>query len=227
MEKRSIDKIINLDESVFEKKLNTMAKMDDLTENCINQIFDKIQPIEISTQERNQFYKTVKKASDRKVLLEARKNTPSSDLPFGRYLQRIRDNSGLSEIDISNFLNKDSSYIEGIENGRVNPLDLAANEIADIMQLFRLTFSELKTAITAFLDFIPAKKGRITAMARSSGKIACDKKGTKFEFARDAALQAILKKKSPASPRKAEIDPDYLEAIKDILEQRNEKNLLV
>lgn len=232
MKKQQIEKVRKLDLAVFEKKLQTMTEegdFDSAMEESLERLVSETVPAALSERELQQLYQTVTKASHENALIEARKKITIAKLPFGRHLQRIRDKSGLSQEDIGRLLRKDPLYIERIENGQINPLKLLPNDLANIMQLFRLTLTELKTTIKAFLSLSAVKPDRISAMARSSIKAGTKEKGDSLAHAMDAALQAIAKK-SPKTQEQVDqikIDPKYLEDIKRVLKERRDNGLLV
>lgn len=232
MKKRQIDRVKKLDLAIFEAKLQTMAKegaFDSAMEESLNRLVRETEPAMLSDNELQQFYQTVRKASHENAIIEARGKTPATELPFGRHLQLIRDKSGLSQADIARLLNKDISYIEKIENGQISPLKLLAGDLADIMQIFRLTLTELKTTIKAFLSLHSVKTGRIRAMARSSIRAGIKEKGDSLAHAMDATLQAIAKKKHKTVEKEdtIKIDPEYLGAIERVLKERGEEALLI
>lgn len=230
MKKQKINKVKNLDLETFDAKLRAMAEdgaFDGAMEESLDRLVRKTEPTELTASELNQFYLTVKKASVEKAIMEARSKTPVTDLPLGRFLQLVRDRSGLSHAQVARGLNKDASFVERIENGQIDPLSLMANELADIMQLFRLTLTEMISSIKAFLSLAAVKRCKISGMARSSVKADAEDKGERLAHAMDAALHAIAKKKTQDLPDIVKIDPDYLEIIKQELKQRRAEDLLV
>ncbi|CAB1064137.1 hypothetical protein D1BOALGB6SA_8928 [Olavius sp. associated proteobacterium Delta 1] len=230
MKKQQIDKVKKLDLATFDAKLRAMAEngaFDEAMDESLDRLLCDTEPAELTANELDQFYQTVKKASVESAIMEARKKTPVKELPFGRYLQLIRDNCDLTKADIAKALNKDRTYIDKIENGQTNPLHLLTEDVADIMQLFRISLSELKMIVKAFLSLATVKKGKASAMARSPIKAGAKGKEDSLELAMDAALQAIAKKKDKARHDNIKIDPGYFEAIKKILEKREEQSLLV
>lgn len=230
MKKQKINKVKELDLETFDAKLREVAKngeFDDAMEESLDRLLSQTKPSELTNSELKQFYQTVKNASDENAIIDARTETPVSDLPLGRFIQIVRDRSGLSHAQVGKSLNKDASFVKRIENGQINPLSLMANEVADIMQLFQLTLSEMIITIKAFLSLSSIKQGKISGMARSSIKAGATDKGERLAHAMDAAMHAIAKKKNKDRPDIVKINPDYLEAIKQELKQRRAKDLLV
>ena len=231
MKKRQIDKARKPDLAMFDAKLRAMAEngdFDDAMEENLDKLMRDTEPVELTAYEHSRFYRVIQKSSIENAIIEARKLTPLKAMSFGRYLQLVRDNGDLTKADIAKALNKDRTYIDKIEKGQTNPLQLRANDIADIMQLFRISLSELKTMITAFLSLAALKKGkRASAMARSSIKAGVKGKEDSLGLAMDAALQAIAKKEARDSKEHIKINPDYIDAVKQVLKERGEQNLFV
>lgn len=223
MKKRQIDKIKNLGLAAFEQKLRSMAQEDEspLGLDALN----SIQPAVLSEENRQQFLNTVKRAAHERALEEASKKCRKAELPFGRHLQTIRDQSGLTQADIARLLNKPPSYIDKLESGQINPLTILATDLAQIMQLFRITLSGLKKTISAFLLLSTRQTGGVSVMARSSIQTGTKERGDGLGHARDAVLQAIAKKKGGQDAQ--QIPPDFLQSVQDVLKQRGEEKLLV
>jgi transcriptional regulator with XRE-family HTH domain len=230
MRKQQTDKIRNLSLTTFDAKLRGMAEngaFDEAMNESLDRLLHETEPTELSASELSQFHQTVKKASIESLIMEARRELPVKVLPFGRYLQLIRDRCDLTKTDIAEALNKDQTYIDKIENGQTNPLHLMAKDVADIMQLFKLTLTDLKTTIASFLTLADSKRRKASAMARSSMKAGEKGKEDSLGLAMDAALQAIAIKKGNSCHGNIIIDSDYINAIKKVLKERGKKSLLV
>lgn len=231
MKKQQINGIKGLGLSAFEVKLRAMAKKGELDLNpAMTEQFDKLYlengPDLLTDSEIKQLYRTVSKASHESAIIKSKETVTVEGLPFGRFLQLIRDKSGLAKSDIAKLLNKDNPYIEKIENGQLSPLELGANNVADIMQLFRLTMTELITTIRAFLSLTETRRTKASALGRSSIEDGSEERGDALAFAMDAAFLAIKKEQGKKQPDKTKIDQKYIEAVKKILKDRGETNLL-
>lgn len=224
MKKQQIDKIKDLDLATFEQKLQSMAG-DGVPPIGLDNLND-IKPVALTDEDRRRYLGTVRRASHERILLEACKKFRKAELPFGRHLQTIRDKSGLTQADIARLLNKPSAYIDKIENGQVNPVTMLATEIAEIMQLFRLTLSDLKTTVSAFLLLSSRQTSHTHVMARSSIQTGTKERGEGLGHARDAVLQAIAKKKAKTKETPA-IDDSFLVSVQNALKERGEQDLLV
>jgi len=230
MKKQQTNKTKNLDLATFDAKLRAMAEngaFDETMSESLDRLLRETEPTELSASELSQFHQTVKKASVESLIVEARRTMPVKVLPFGRYLHLIRDRCELTKTDIARVLNKDRTYVDKIESGQTNPLHLMAKDVADIMQLFRLTLTDLKTTIASFLSLAESKKSKASALARSSIKANEKGKEDSLGLAMDVTLQAIAIKTGTACHGNIKIDPDYIDAIKKSLKERGEKDLLV
>ena len=230
MKNHQIDKIKKLDSTAFDEKLRAMAEdgvFDSAMEENLERLFDQIEPTKLHINEKNAFYKTVTKASVENVIMEARAKTPVSNLPLGRFLQSVRDRSGLSHAQVAHSLNKKTSFIERLENGQINPLKLMVKDVANIMQMFRLTITDIITTLNAFIATNSAKGQRIKGMARTSIKSDAGDKGDRLAHAMDALQAAIEKKKSHGRVEAQKIEPTYIDTLKQELIKRNAKDLLI
>jgi hypothetical protein len=216
--------------ATFDIKLRAMADSGSFDEGMgenLDRLLRETKPAMLTEKELSQFYQTARKASIERIIMEARVGIPISSLPLGRFLQLIRDRCRLSRVQIAESLNKDTTFVERVEEGQINPLTLMANEVADIMQLFRLTLTEIATTIKSFLSLTAVKRCKISGMARSSIKSDATNKGETLAHAMDAALQEIAKKKTQGRPDAIKIDPDYIEAVKQELKRRRAEDLLI
>lgn len=229
MKKPRTDDTKGPDLNSFDSKMIAMAKKGDF-DNAINEtldrLFNEIESAPLSQSELIKFQNTVQNASVKRLILESRKTMPVKSIPFGRFLQLVRDRCEISKIDIARTLGKEPTFIEKIENGQTNPLDLIAEDVVDIMQLFRMTLTELKNSIAASLSVSDSKKIKISAIARSTLKSGDKGQEDKLGLAMDAALQAIIAKRGKSFNSEMVINPDYIETIKRILKNREESALL-
>jgi transcriptional regulator with XRE-family HTH domain len=229
MSEHQIDKVKKIDLAAFDEKLRAMAEegaFDSAMEGSLDRLFRQTEPKQLKKSEKNRFCNTVIKASARKAIIDARSKTPISNLPFGRFLQLVRDRSGLSHVQVAIALNKEASFVERLENGQISPLKLMPNEVADVMQLFRLTITEISATLKTFLSTISVKRQRVSGMARSSVRSDAEDKGASLAHAMDALQAAIKKKNDRGQPDVVKIDPVYLENLRQELENRNAKELL-
>ena len=227
MNKKHIEKLEKTDVSVFEKKLHYMASSGEL-DSFINKIADRIYneliPTPLSERELKSLYQTVKKASQKKVLRDARKYL-TVNLAFGRLLQFLRDKSGLTQIDIARLLRKDKSYVENLENCQIDPLKMPVCDLVDILELFRINLSEFVRAIKEYATLLSTKTSKVSAMARSSIKVGTKRRGESLAHAIDSVLLAIAKKEG--QNHHTDVDSNLLEELKKELIKRGSNDLLI
>lgn len=224
MKKRQIEIIKELNLATFDRKLRDMANVGELFPGG-NEL-QTTPPVSLSDEDRLCFLDTVKRASQERALIEASKKIRKAELPFGRHLHTIRDKCGLTQSDIAKLLKKPPTYIEKIESGQISPLAMLVADLVDIMQLFRLTLSDLKTTTTASLLLAGKPAGNVSVMARSSLKTDTKERGDGLGHAMDAVLQAIAKKnaKPEDTPK---IEASFLKSVQDAIRERGEQDLLV
>src|SRR5262249_16381314 len=61
-------------------------------------------------------------------------------LPFGRFIELVRERAGLSRSDVAQRLKKNDEYVQRVERGDVVPTQLRTPEFADLVELFQITF---------------------------------------------------------------------------------------
>ena len=208
----------------FDRKLQGMA-----SEGRLLPVDDELntsQEASLTDGDRLCFLDTVKRASQERAILEVSKKFCKTELPFGRHLHTIRNKCGLNQSDIAKLLKKPPAYIEKVESGQVNPVTMLVGDLVDIMQLFRLTLSDLKTTVTASLLLSAKSTDNVSVMARSSLKIDTKERGDGLGHAMDAVLQAIAKKTAKPEDTPT-IDVSFLKSVQDTLKERGEQELLV
>ena len=229
MKKQPINKIKNLDLSVFDEKLCVMAEKGEI-DFALAEHFDNLDledsPDILTGSEVKQLYQTVNQASHENIIQTVRPTLSVKGLPFGRFLHLVRDKSGLTKSNIAQLLNKENNFIEKIESGHLSPLDIGPKNMVDIMQLFHITISELLTTIKASLLLASAMPSKASAMGRSSIKNGSAEKNDALSFAMDATLLAIRNKQDKKQSEEAKIDEEYINAIKRILQGQQETALL-
>lgn len=226
MDRKDIEKI---EVSIFEKKLQGLAhsgKLDASMNRLTEQTYGELVPAALSETELKSIYQTVKKASHEKALRDAKIYLTAS-LAFGRLLHFLRDKSGLTQIDIAKLLRRDKSYVERLENCKIDPLKMPISDLADIIELFRINISELVRAIKETATLSYAKTSNINAMARASIKAGTKQRGESISHAIDSVLLAIAKKEGANDRNKTDIDESFLNELRKELRNRGCSDLLV
>lgn len=226
MDRKDIEKI---EVSIFEKKLQGLAhsgKLEASMNRLTEQTYSELVPAALSETELKSIYQTVKKASHEKALVDAKIYLTAS-LAFGRLLHFLRDKSGLTQIDIARLLRRDKSYVESLENCKIDPLKMPISDLADIVELFRINVSELVRAVKETATLSYAKASNVNAMARASIKAGTKQRGESISHAIDSVLLAIAKKEGASDHNKTDIDDSFLNELRKELLKRGCSDLLV
>lgn len=115
-------------------------------------------------------------------------------IPFGRFIESVREKAELTRNDIAGRLRKHEQFVQRIERGDVSPIDIPLADIADLIMLFHIKVRDLAQLMSASLEIASAKQGFKTAAARAHGGIRHDQRSEDVEKAMDA-LAARLRQK--------------------------------
>jgi transcriptional regulator with XRE-family HTH domain len=89
--------------------------------------------------------------------------------PFGLWIEAIRKSANLSRTEVAAALGKDEPFLERIESGDAPPWTFSADDIASIVQLFRL---HIDAVVQLIQNTVAGNKGRIAdpVSARTRGR---------------------------------------------------------
>jgi len=138
---------------------------------------------------------------------KARKAVGMKVVPFGRFLESVREKAELTRKEIAGRLRKQEQFVQRVERGDMSPIDIPPTDVADLVVLFQLRVRDVAQLISASLDIASAKQGFKTAAARAHGGIRHDQRSEDVEKAMDA-LAARLKQKGklPKSGQSNEVE---------------------
>ena len=170
--------------SKYERALKQMAKKGQINlpmdDELAEIVLDDLEPLELTKTEVRKLSMDLRKAHQNKAIEKARTLLPprTRGQPFGRHLRFLRCKAELTVVEIARRLKIQRSYLEKIEADLVNPVEIVPKKIADIIELFRIPFSEfVETVESSLLSAQARKTGRIKTAARSSSwpgsKAAC------------------------------------------------------
>jgi transcriptional regulator with XRE-family HTH domain len=145
-------------------------------------------------------------------------------LPFGRFLESIRERAGLSRSDVAERLKKTDEYVQRVERGDVVPTQLKTPDFADLVELFQITVRAAVEMLKAAFDTLDYKS-TFRASARACAGLRNDKRGEDVE----RALDAFARKKQRELPRPSSLLPDIevcASKLQDELKQRGRVDLL-
>jgi transcriptional regulator with XRE-family HTH domain len=126
----------------------------------------------------------------------AKRSVEAKELPFGRFLEAVREKANLTRSDVGKRLQKTDEYVQRLERGDLNPVELPTRELADIVELFKLLLSAVREMITITLRTASTKE-TIRASARSHGGFRHDARGEDVERALDAFARKMARKSRP------------------------------
>ena len=218
--------------SKYERALKQMAKKGQINlpmdDELAEIVLDDLDSVELTKTEVRRLSMDLRKAHQNKAIEEARALLPEQKQPFGRHLRFLRCKAKLTVVEIARRLKIQRSYLEKIEADLVNPVEIVPEKIADIIELFRIPFSEfVETVESSLLSAQARKTGRIKTAARSSSWPGSEERGIGVSQAIDAALVEIAKRKGQISRESIRINEEYLKEIREELVKRDRADLLV
>src|SRR5207248_1438419 len=104
------------------------------------------------------------------AIAEAKLTIEDKAIPFGRFVETIRDRAGLTRIAIGERIEKTEEYVQRLERGDMDPVKIAAQDFADIVELFHLRLDTVAAMIVASPQTAQTKTN-YRAAARSHGGI--------------------------------------------------------
>jgi transcriptional regulator with XRE-family HTH domain len=125
---------------------------------------------------------------------KARRAVGVKVIPFGRFIESVREKAELTRRDIAGRLGKHEQFVQRVERGDMSPIDIPPTDFADLVVLFQIKVRDVAQLVSASLEIASAKQGFKTAAARSHGGIRHDQRSEDVERAMDA-LAARLKQK--------------------------------
>ena len=153
----------------------------------------------------------------------------SKILPFGRFIEAIRDEAKLTRLEIANRLYKNEAFVSRIERGDVHPTALPPSDIANLLILFRVTISQASATMNVSAD-VSATKHSLKAAARSHGGLRHDRRGEDTERALDVIAARLHQKKaakaSAAPPANTGVK-EFIEKLAKELERKGRADLLI
>ncbi len=118
--------------------------------------------------------------------------------PFGRFIETIREKARLDRPAVAERLRKEDEFVERLERGHVNPLQLSPPELADIVELFGVNLKILPSMLAATVNVASSSHGFRT-IARSHGGVTHNQRGEDVE----RALEAFVRTVRPKGPARA------------------------
>jgi transcriptional regulator with XRE-family HTH domain len=218
--------------SKYERALKQMAKKGQINlpmdDEFAEIVLNDLEPVKLTKAEVRRLSMDLRKAHQNRAIEKARASLPEQKQPFGRYVRFLRCKAELTVVEIARRLKMERSYLEKIEADLVNPVEIVPEKIADMIELFKIPFSEfVETVESSLLSAQARRTGRIKTAARSSSWPGSKERGIGVSQAIDAALVEIAKRKGQISRESIQINEEYLKEIRKELVKRDRADLLV
>jgi ribosome-binding protein aMBF1 (putative translation factor) len=179
---------------------------------------------EISDAIKSRIKSNLKQRIQNAAIQQALSSAGKEVLPFGRFIESIRERAGLSRSDVAERLKKTDEYVQRVERGDVVPTQLKTPDFADLVELFQITVRAAVEMLQAAFDTLNYKS-TFRASARACAGLRNDKRGEDVE----RALDAFARKKRRELPRTSTLPSDIevcASKLQDELKQRGRADLL-
>jgi transcriptional regulator with XRE-family HTH domain len=147
--------------------------------------------------------------------------TLKEKLPFGRWIEAIRQKAKLTREDIAAVIGMELAYVEQVESGDLAPQTLPCNELGALVQLFRLHVDAVRDLL-----LISIAVGRARANLGVAGRLAPGKEARKTAEAMKLALDTYLADTVEISADVESEVEDCMAAVRGYLEARQARELL-
>jgi transcriptional regulator with XRE-family HTH domain len=139
------------------------------------------------------------------AIARAREVVNPKSMSLGRFLEAVRAKANLTRLDVGVRLRKSDDYVHRLERGDLNPAELPARELADVVELFHLVITMVAEMILVSVETMSTKQG-IRASARSHGGIRDDIRGEDVERALDAFARKLASKSTRGNVKSEELE---------------------
>jgi transcriptional regulator with XRE-family HTH domain len=158
------------------------------------------------------------------AIAQAGQQITDRSLPFGRFLETVREKAGLTRTQIARRLGNIDTDLQRLERGDVNPLTMAPHSFADVLVLFHLKLASATPMIVASIRVSDSKRTYRPA-ARSHGGILREARSDDIERALDAFAKKMLKSNNSQTDVPAEVAA-YLARVRNELQKAGRTDLL-
>jgi transcriptional regulator with XRE-family HTH domain len=100
------------------------------------------------------------------AIARAKEGVNPKSMSLGRFLEAVRAKANLTRLDVGARLQKSDEYVLRLERGDLNPAELPARDLADVVELFRLVVTMVAEMILVSVETMSTKQN-IRASARS------------------------------------------------------------
>ena len=209
----------------FEAQLKLLAKAGQIpypvSEKEIEDLENECRGITLPPELEEKYTRSIKIAYEDIAIEKGKRRLYGEVKVFGRHIQHIRKEAGISASRMAERVGKDKAFVEKLESGQISPLHIAKGTIADIMETFRINLKELVSAVKMSLQVSPMA-GVIPVHARA------DAKGDEKERLEDISIAAedLMYISSKKEQKEVSVPEEFLEGITKELENRGRTDLI-
>jgi len=216
-----------MSEKLLNNLLAAVIRRGDVPLDLSDEIVDSLleQPgAEISEESKARVKSILKVRMQDAAIKRARQSVRWKGIPLGRFIEAVRAGAGLTRLEIAERLGKTEQYLQRLERGDLNPIQLPVIEFAEIAELFHLRLSTVTEMVVSSTKTADTKQ-TFRAAARSHGGIRHDTRGEDVERALDAFAHKMQKKAKSATEVPQEVRL-YISKIEVELKRRGRADLL-
>ena len=209
----------------FEGELKLLANAGEIpysvSEKEIEELSNECVGLTLPLELEEKYLSSMKRAYEDLAIDKVRGKLHGEVKLFGRHIQYIRKEAGLSLRRVAERLGKDSHFVEKLESGQLSPLQLAKETISDIMEIFKINLRELTSAIQMFLEVGPTV-GTAPVHARADTRLKEKERIEDISIAMDDLMYVASKKEA----KKVPIPEEFLKGIREELKRRGRSDLI-
>ncbi len=209
----------------FETKLKRLAKAGEIpylvSEKEIEELSSECAGVVLPPELEEKYLSSMKIAYENLAIDNVRKMLRGQIKVFGRHIQYIRREAGLSLGRVAERLGKGEDFLQKLESGQLNPLQLAKETISDIMEMFKINLKELISAIQMFLVVAPMVE-TAHVHARADSKMKEEEKIEDILI----AVEDLMYEASKKDARRVPIPEEFLKGVTEELQRRGRTDLI-
>lgn len=209
----------------FETKLKLLAKAGEISylvsEKEIEELSNECAGLILPPELEEKYLSSMKMAYENLAIDKVRKSLHGQVKVFGRHIQYIRKEAGLSLSRVAERLGKGEDFVQRLESGQLNPLQVAKETISDIMEIFRINLKELTSTVQMFLVIAPTVE-TAHVHARADTKMKEEEKIEDISIAMEDLLYGASKKDA----RRVPVPEEFLKSITEELQRRGRTDLI-
>lgn len=209
----------------FERKLKLLAKAGEISylvsEKEIRELSNECAGLILPPELEEKYLGSMKLAYENLAIDNVRKRLYGGVRVFGRHIQHIRKEAGLSLGRVAERLGKREDFVQKLESGQLNPLQLAKETISDLMEIFKINLQELASSIQMFLVVAPMVE-TAHVHARADAKMKEEEKVEDISI----AMEDLMYGASKEDARRVPIPAEFLKSITEELQRRGRTDLI-